>query len=888
MTTQEQVDLIDINEFQDILGVSRYGANKLIKENVIPIHSTEEFYKWGRWLEARYFDRKEVEKVAVNLSKKKSRTPTKRNTNSPAIDLSTRIQRLLFASAIPRSQILYFKLSDGKAFYQSPVRIGSTVFAKKKKSSSQVRHPKEKDIDKHFLFLKCKHIIHLPDNLIKRLSQQKMVIGKEREQWIGKIERHHAASQSRFEKAMRKCLKQWEKEAKKSLKDEYDINYNSYIEWLSSKRNTHEKYNAIYRGGNGYFMSSAWQDGITCEIEDIIPQYKTPVDKGFEGGLVSLLKDKLSECFLKPSVPVYFTSTLSAKISGEQIDKLSDGYYPSMFPLARNKKRRLIAYLGPTNSGKTYQAMEQLTKAKTGCYLAPLRLMAMENADRLNNEGIPCDMITGEERLLQDNAKHVSATIEMLDTSQEVEVAVIDEIQMLSDADRGWAWTQALIGVAADTVIMTGSPDALPMIKHIANMLDEEVEVIQCERKSPLSVLKKPRSIGKLLPGDAIIAFSRREIFELCVAVRAQGHSVALIYGNLSPEVRRKEAERFRTGDADILIATDAIGMGLNLPIRRILFYDYHKFDGRSVRKLHPSEIRQIGGRAGRYGINDEGFVTLLNFRNVSEHQKGMEHIRSAINYKQNWDKLASKGKKYPPYLMPPLEMILDIAERLKTNSLGRIMHFLDLFILNKKESGYQSVASRDNDKLFRYLDRTNLSLADKYKYLGCPFPFENKRPNCYITNWIDHHKDGNEIKLPDYKQKIQKLGTSDLDLLKCEMAIKELTAYLWLSQKFPEYYVHAQEALKEKSRLNVLVEGILKSNALKRACKKCGRAMKKKKETTICNKCYGARSQRPRRPKPVHDPDEYMYFDYDEFDYLEYDEDEFDNDDVDIAASTK
>jgi ATP-dependent RNA helicase SUPV3L1/SUV3 len=244
--------------------------------------------------------------------------------------------------------------------------------------------------------------------------------------------------------------------------------------------------------------------------------------------------------------------------------------YPDSFEMARRLPRRFIALLGPTNSGKTHQAMETLIHAKSGVYLAPLRLLALENYERLaaarpHGEALKVSLVTGEERRIEEGATHVASTVEMLDTRTRVEVAVIDEIQMLADRDRGAAWTAAVCGAPATTVYLVGAPEARRAVEALAARLECPLEVHVLKRKGPLSM--EAQAVGKvrrLRRGDAVIAFSRRDVLMWRDMITETGMSVATVYGNLSPEVRRAQAQRFREGEADIVVATDALAMGLN------------------------------------------------------------------------------------------------------------------------------------------------------------------------------------------------------------------------------------------------------------------------------------------------------------------------------------
>ncbi|MCK4441946.1 MAG: helicase, partial [Sulfurovaceae bacterium] len=245
--------------------------------------------------------------------------------------------------------------------------------------------------------------------------------------------------------------------------------------------------------------------------------------------------------------------------------------FKSLYPIARLLKREIIFHVGPTNSGKTYQALQHLKSADTGYYLAPLRLLALEGYERLKANGVNVSLITGEEEIIDEDSTHISSTIEMMNSSVEVDVAVIDEIQMIDDRDRGWAWANALIGVPAKKVILTGSSDALDAITKLCEYLQEPLEVIHFERKNELKLLTSSTPIKYIEKGTAIVAFSRRDVLALRQQLSSR-YEVSVVYGNLSPEVRREEARRFREGESDILVATDAIAMGLNLPIKTILF----------------------------------------------------------------------------------------------------------------------------------------------------------------------------------------------------------------------------------------------------------------------------------------------------------------------------
>src|SRR3954470_15238772 len=180
--------------------------------------------------------------------------------------------------------------------------------------------------------------------------------------------------------------------------------------------------------------------------------------------------------------------------------------FERLFPVARGMGRRLVLVVGPTNSGKTHRALEALRDAASGLYLAPLRLLALELSDRLNRDGTPKTLLTGEEEVRMPGARHLASTIEMLDPERPVDVAVIDEIQMLADPDRGWAWTAALMGAPAETVYLLGAPEARPLVERAAVHLGEPLDIIELERKAPLALIERRLEWDDVEPGDALIA----------------------------------------------------------------------------------------------------------------------------------------------------------------------------------------------------------------------------------------------------------------------------------------------------------------------------------------------------------------------------------------------
>ena len=291
-------------------------------------------------------------------------------------------------------------------------------------------------------------------------------------------------------------------------------------------------------------------------------------------------------------------------------------HYRDLYPLARQMKRHFYLHLGPTNSGKTYEGVQRLHGAVNGLYLGPLRLLAAEQFESLNLADVPCSLVTGEEQIRVPFSRVQSSTVEMADLQTRYDVAVIDECQMIADRDRGGAWTAAILGLCAEEIHACASPDAEALLTRIIEDCGDELTVIRHERMTPLEMDKEgfefPNSVK---PGDALIVFSKARVHAVAAELKSRGYKVSLIYGALPPDVRRNQADRFHRGETEVVVSTDAIAMGMNLPIQRVVFLENEKFDGDIVRMLTDSEIKQIAGRAGRFGKYEIGYVNAFGFR---------------------------------------------------------------------------------------------------------------------------------------------------------------------------------------------------------------------------------------------------------------------------------
>ena len=313
---------------------------------------------------------------------------------------------------------------------------------------------------------------------------------------------------------------------------------------------------------------------------------------------------------LNSGIMTVLTKKHIPKLIAEEFEKNFPSNPKEEYREARHMHRKFYIHLGDTNTGKTHDAIEKLKASRNGVYLSPLRILALEIFEKLNDEGVKCNLQTGEEEIIHEGATHISCTIEKLDLKKMYDVAVIDEIQMIADSQRGAAWSRAVLGISAREIHICGAKNAAFIIQKMIEDCNDDYEFIEYNRKIPLIVEKEEFNYKDIQEGDAIVVFSKRKVLELCEEYSAQGIKASVIYGDLPPEVRRKQYEAFLSKENKILITTDAIGMGVNLPIRRIIFLSIKKFDGEELRDLTSQEVKQIAGRAGRIGIYEEGYVT--------------------------------------------------------------------------------------------------------------------------------------------------------------------------------------------------------------------------------------------------------------------------------------
>ena len=497
------------------------------------------------------------------------------------------------------------------------------------------------------------------------------------------------------------------------------------------------------------------------------------------------------------------------------------------FPKWQNDYRhqqQLFIHIGEPNSGKTHEALEALKAAGSGWYLAPLRLLAYEIFDRLNAEGVACSLLTGEEYIPVEGAKITAATIEMFNAAKSGGCVIIDEAQMLADADRGWAWTRALMESAAPEMHIIGPPTARKLIEVLAEAAEIPCELVAHQRLAPIALAERHYTLETLPPSTILVAFTRQGVLDLKMKLERLGRTVSVVYGSLPPEVRRRQADRFAAGETEICVATDAVGMGLNLPADVVCFYDVEKFDGKNDRQLYPSEVHQIGGRAGRFGMSTTGLIAATN-------RHDLRVIREL--YAQSPAEL-SFARVAPT--ADDLSLIPGTLDQQLTQwaELKSIPEALRAVITTADMDERIALAKMLSDDVIK-----RLGLANALQLVNAP---TRKTTRAYWLDCAYMILEGHQIPLPPAAPTPINDG-GDLEAVERSIACADI--YLWLSRRAEfaancEAHAQAREERREWSLS--IDEALLRNLNVARRCRTCGARLPSRHRYRICDKCFKSR----------------------------------------------
>ncbi|CAF1542728.1 unnamed protein product [Adineta ricciae] len=491
----------------------------------------------------------------------------------------------------------------------------------------------------------------------------------------------------------------------------------------------------------------------------------------------------------------------------DDLRKISDLRNPGNWYLdARRMKRKIIFHAGPTNSGKTYHALQRFMNSDSGVYCGPLKLLASEVFHKTNTAGTKCDLVTGEERRLVDidgkPANHVACTVEMTNLNTLYDVAVIDEIQMIRDPQRGWAWTRALLGLQAKEIHLCGEISTQKLLEELMLTVEDDFEVRQYQRLTKLSHLDHAiESFDNVRSGDCFVCFNKNDIFHITRELEKRGHEVAVIYGSLPPSTKLLQARRFNDPNdkCKILVATDAIGMGLNLSIKRVVFYSLVKSQmndegNKQKADVTTSQALQIAGRAGRFGSAfPDGEVT--TFR-----RDDMSRLNEILN--QQAKPIERAG------LHPTAEQIEMFAYYLPKQSLSSL---IDIFLtLSQLDRNLYFMCNVDDMKyLADIIEHVPLSLQVRYVFSCAPInrriPFVCAMLLKYAQRFSQNEPMSMEWLLKEINCSFE-VPSTVTDLAHLEEVFDCFDLYLWLSCRFPQMFPDKQSVHTLQMKLDRII----------------------------------------------------------------------------------
>jgi len=562
--------------------------------------------------------------------------------------------------------------------------------------------------------------------------------------------------------------------------------------------------------------------GLTRQLERIqaeVVKYEPALSDSQYDAANKIAREVLSE--LCPAFAVHMKTRHAKMIEQYRVlDAQTDLTKPhEWYPRTRLTRRKIIYHGGPTNSGKTYMALQRLRDAGKGLYLAPLRLLAAEVYETLTSQGVYTNLLTGQEKRMIPFSTHSSATVEMACTDEEYDVVVIDEIQMISDPFRGSAWTRALLGAQAKEIHVCGGLEAHDLVKKIAELCGDEFELSEYARFSSLSVAEKSisrvsnkaGSYKAVQPGDCVVAFSRNDIFAIKREIEKNtDHKCCVIYGTLPPQIRADQARKFNDPNSgfDVLVASDAIGMGLNLNIRRIIFNSLFKSNGEAIVRLDHSSVKQIAGRAGRRNSPfPDGEVTCRDPADMEYLRKCMSTEIAQIEKggliptAEHFEMFSAAAEKY------------DFGDDIKGNLHRVIRQFSEMARLR----GHFFMCRKSHLQLVaEWMDEMPLSIQDKYVFCMSPVNERCNRSSGLLKGFAAKHASDEVfgLKMRSFAPKRAK-GFDDLSRL-CSMH-NELELFLWLDQKFTGNAVERITAEQVRERtIDLINRGLTESDRLR------------------------------------------------------------------------
>lgn len=475
-----------------------------------------------------------------------------------------------------------------------------------------------------------------------------------------------------------------------------------------------------------------------------------------------------------------------------------------------------ILHVGKTNSGKTYNAVQRLKEVGSGIYLAPLRLLAWEIYDKLISEGLNCDLITGEEQIKSGNADFTSSTIEMANYGVKHGVAIIDEALMLGDEQRGHSWLEAILNLKANEIHIILNEETLDLLTKILDLTGRKYEIKKYEMLQKFKFSDTQFNFSKRIPHRGVfVTFSRIGVLINKMKLENLGFNCSVLYGNLPPEVKKRQISDFIEGKTHMMITTDVIGMGINVPCDYIVFLETEKYDGVTNRGLNSVEVKQIAGRTGRYGLsNADAFVSCTS-------KSGLIYLNKRFYEQTKLDK-SFFGLNYEIFSM--FDENTTIRERLNLfKDVDFIPEKLKVIIHKESINKYLEIEP--------HVEKYKFDLKTQWVLLTAPVKYNNQY---YFEGAIDKYHRNKILSAPiTFETYVDAKGYED--------TISAIELYLNLTRNLNH---DPDEKLKITERKELLIDNLTKilmdkKLSHKKKCKLCDYMLSLTHPYPYCEKCY-------------------------------------------------
>ena len=475
---------------------------------------------------------------------------------------------------------------------------------------------------------------------------------------------------------------------------------------------------------------------------------------------------------------------------------MSEKPFHEMYP--HNEDRKITILCAPTNSGKTYHGTniikQALRDSETGqCQmLFPLRVLALQIQQDMEDDGVPCSMITGEEQEVREYSRLDAMTVEIFDTDKEYDTVFLDEGQLAFSKERSSGYLRVLCGANCKHLVIACAPGALKQLEwYLKDILGVSYEIQHLERLTPLRALKKAISIDDIRDGDLVVAFSRKSIHKMADTLSKNGLSVGTLYGALSPSARKAMLSQYRNNGYNALVASDAVGMGISAPAQRVVFAETQKYDGSGTRSLTEEEYRQIAGRAGRFGYAEYGECCVLEGNDPDNLVDIINSTPSSLEIPELL------------YVTPDKNQLL-AAEGM---SLSQALYVWQKAIRRNKlyavsDDSYEELLMK-SEWLDKQIESNTITFSEAVRLLFVTFPMRGRASKFQLyKEWVSVASRGKLISPP-------RINPQD-ELKNLEDISQELTLMIQLSRIYPSSFISSEQLNSQQTKLGNFIAKLL------------------------------------------------------------------------------